>query len=222
VQVTWLGHAGLRVEQDGYTLVIDPGVFCDQQALGAALEAADGLLITHEHFDHFAADAVKAALAAKPRIQVWTNSSVAAQLDGAAATVHTVGDGSTFSAGGIDVQAHGEWHAPIHRDLPLVRNTGFLIGGRIFHPGDALTSPNVPVELLLVPSHGPWTRTGDLIDYIREVKPARVSPIHDAMLSPIGKNGLEAFLGEQPGYGPGTGAPYAQLTLGEPFELGVR
>ncbi len=219
MQVTWLGHAGLRVEQDDYTLVVDPGVFCDEQALAAALDDADGLLITHEHFDHFAADPVKAALAKKPRIEVWTNSSVAAALDGTPATVRTVGDGSSFAAGGIDVQGYGEWHAEIHRDIPRVRNTGFLIGGKVFHPGDALTNPNVPVELLLVPSHGPWTRTGDLIDFIRELKPARVSPIHDALLSPIGMTGLEAFLAEKPGYGPGTDAPFSRFVLGEAFEI---
>ncbi|MBS2961836.1 MBL fold metallo-hydrolase [Actinocrinis puniceicyclus] len=219
MRVTWLGHAGLRIERDEYTLVVDPGAFCDQQALGSALDDADGLLITHEHFDHFAADPVRAALARKNRIEVWTNSSVAALLDGTPATVHTVADGSAFAAGGIEVRAFGEWHARIHRDIPLVRNTGFLIDGKVFHPGDALTDPQVPVELLLVPSHGPWTRTGDLIDFVRELKPRRMSPIHDAMLSPIGKNGLEAFLSEQPGYGPGTGVPYSRLTLGEPFEI---
>lgn len=219
MQVTWLGHAGLRIEQDGYTLVVDPGVFCEERALASALDDADGILITHEHFDHFAADPVKAALAKKPRIDVWTNSSVAAQLDGTPAAVHTVGDGSVFSAGGVEVHGYGEWHAPIHRDVPLVRNTGFLIGGKVFHPGDALTNPNTPVELLLVPSHGPWTRTGDLIDFVRELKPARVSPIHDALLSPIGNDFLGVMLSENPGRGPGTGAPYSRMTLGESFEL---
>lgn len=219
MQITWLGHAGLRIEQDGYTLVVDPGVFCEEQALAAALDDADGLLITHEHMDHIAEDAVKAALAKKPQIEVWTNSSVAAQAEGTAATVHTVGDGSTFTAGGIEVQCYGEWHDPIHRDIPRVLNTGFLIGGSVFHPGDALTHPNVPIDLLLVPAHGPWTRTGDLIDYVRELKPNRVSPIHDAMLSQIGSGFTGMMLAENPGAGPGTGAPFSTMTLGEPFDV---
>ncbi len=219
MQITWLGHAGLRIEQDGYTLVVDPGVFCEEQALAAALDDADGLLITHEHMDHIAEDAVKAALAKKPQIEVWTNSSVAAQAEGTAATVHTVGDGSTFTAGGIEVQCYGEWHDPIHRDIPRVLNTGFLIGGSVFHPGDALTNPNVPIDLLLVPAHGPWTRTGDLIDYVRELKPNRVSPIHDAMLSQIGSGFTGMMLAENPGAGPGTGAPFSTMTLGETFDV---
>jgi L-ascorbate metabolism protein UlaG (beta-lactamase superfamily) len=219
MKVTWLGHAGIRVERDDYTLVVDPGVFCAPELLSAALADADGILITHEHFDHFAADPVTAALAKKPQIEVWTNSSVAALLDGTPATVHTIGDGDAFAPGGIEVHAYGEWHAEIHREIPLVRNSGFLIDGRVFHPGDALVNPDVPVELLLVPAHGPWTRTGDLVDYVRDLKPTRVSPIHDALLSPIGNGIVDMFLTEQPERGPGTGAPYGRMALGEPFEL---
>ncbi|MGH3251047.1 MAG: MBL fold metallo-hydrolase [Trebonia sp.] len=219
MKVTWLGHAGIRIDQDGYTLVVDPGVFCDKAALDSTLADADGVLITHEHPDHFAADRVKAALAAKPGIEVWTNSSVAALLDGAPAAVHTVGDGDAFAPGGIGVHAYGEWHAVIHRDLRRVLNSGFLIGGKVFHPGDALTLPQAPVDLLLLPAHGPWTKTGDLLDYVREVKPGRVSPIHDAMLSPVGNGFVDGFLTEKPGYGPGTGAPYARMTLAESFDL---
>lgn len=220
MRVTWLGHAGLRVEQDDYTLVVDPGMFCDRPALERALADADGILITHEHFDHFAAEAVGAALVAKPAIEVWTNGAVAALLEGTPATVHTIGDGAAFSAGGIEVHGHGEWHAQIHRDIPLVPNTGFLIGGGVFHPGDALTDPGVPVEVLLLPSHGPWTRTGDLIDYVRQVKPGRVSPIHNAMLSDIGDRAIDTFVAEGPNApGGGTGAPLVRMTLGEPFEV---
>lgn len=219
MKVTWLGHAGIRVEQDDYALVVDPGIFCDEAALTAALADADGLLITHQHPDHFAQEAIEAALTRKPAIDVWTNRSVASLLMDLPGTVHTVGDGDAFSAGGIGVQAYGEWHAEIHRDLPRVHNTGFLIGGKVFHPGDALTHPDAPVELLLTPLHGPWTRTGDLIDFIRDIKPDRVSPIHDALLSDLGNGLADSILGAADGRGPGTGAPYTRMVLGESFEL---
>lgn len=219
MKVTWLGHAGIRIEKDGYTAVVDPGVLCDAEALDAALEDADGLLITHQHPDHFAEEGIRAALERKPAIEVWTNSSVAELLTDLPGTVHVIGHGDAFTAGGFDVQAHGEWHAEIHRDVPRILNTGFLIDGKVFHPGDALTHPNAPVELLLTPLHGPWSRTGDLIDFIRDVKPARVSPIHGGMLSDIGNGATDAFLAAEQGRGPGTGAPYARMVVGESFEL---
>lgn len=219
MRVTWLGHAGIRVEQDGSTLVVDPGVFCEPRALSAALADADGLLITHQHPDHFAQDRIEAALDASARLEVWTNRSVASMLMGAPNTVHIVGDGDAFTAAGVDVHGYGEWHAEIHRDMPHVHNTGFLIGGKVFHPGDALTHPGVQVEFLLAPLHGPWTRAGEVVDFIRDVKPTRVSPIHDALLSDVGKGSTDAFLAGERGRGPGTGAPYHRMVVGEPFEL---
>jgi hypothetical protein len=34
----------------------------------------------------------------------------------------------------------------------VVPNVGYLIGGRLFHPGDAFTPPGQPVEVLAVPA----------------------------------------------------------------------
>jgi len=57
-----------------------------------------------------------------------------------------IGPGDAFEAGGLRVHCYGEWHAPIYPDIPRVRNTGFLVDGRLFRPGDAFTDPGVPVE----------------------------------------------------------------------------
>jgi hypothetical protein len=101
-----------------------------------------------------------------------------------------------------------------------VRNTGFLIDHRLFHPGDAYTDPGVPVDLLLLPLHGLYTHSGPEIDYVRHLKPAQVSPIHDATLNSIAMTGLDAFFGEHPtATTPGTGAPYARVPLQQTIEL---
>ena len=68
---------------------------------------------------------VAGRLAARPGLPIWTNKDVAALLEGSGATVHVIGDGDAFTAGGIKVHGHGEWHAPIHPDVTRVRNTGF-------------------------------------------------------------------------------------------------
>ncbi|MFG3049876.1 MBL fold metallo-hydrolase [Kitasatospora sp. NPDC048239] len=213
MRLTKFGHACVRLEQGDTTLVIDPGMFTEP----AALAGADAVLITHEHADHFEAAALRAALAADPELRVFTNRAVAEQLDGVAQRVTVVGEGDAFEIGGIGVSVHGEWHAVIHPEIPLVRNIGFLVDGRVFHPGDALTVPPHAVETLLLPIAGPWTKVSELVDYVREAGPSRALPIHDAVLSPAGLAVHTRLVG--PG-GPGTGAEVSALAAGESLDLG--
>src|SRR5689334_6310954 len=101
------GHACVVLSEGDRRLVIDPGVFTDP----AALEGADAVLITHEHADHVEPDRLRAAMEAAPGLQVWTNRSVAASLEGVGDRVHVVGAGDAFEAAGFDVHVYGELHA---------------------------------------------------------------------------------------------------------------
>jgi L-ascorbate metabolism protein UlaG (beta-lactamase superfamily) len=219
LQLTWHGQSCLRIQHNGYTVVVDPG----QLSTPDAATGADALLITHEHFDHYDTTKIAAAVAARPGLPIWTNTSVAALLEqsGAAkgARVHVVGDGDAFHVDGIPVHVHGQWHAEIHPDLPRVRNIGFMIDHRLFHPGDALTDPGVDIGLLMVPIHGLYTKCGPLVDYIRQFGPAHVAPMHDATLSAIGQLGEDGFFGRYPSPGPGTGSPYSRLPQGQPVNF---
>ncbi|WP_395296623.1 MBL fold metallo-hydrolase [Kitasatospora hibisci] len=213
MRITKFGHACVRLEHGGTTVVLDPGAFTDP----AALAGADAVLITHEHVDHFEEARLREALEADPALRVWTNASVAAHLDGVAQRVTVVGEGDAFEVGGIAVSVHGEWHAVIHPEIPQVRNVGFLVDGRLFHPGDALTVPPHPVDTLLLPIAGPWTKVAELIDYVREAAPRQAVPVHDAVLSPVGLAVHTRLVG--PG-GPGTGAELRTLAEGESLDLG--
>ncbi|MFD0398598.1 MBL fold metallo-hydrolase [Kitasatospora sp. NPDC127121] len=213
MRITKFGHACVRLEHDGTTVVVDPGAFTDP----AALTGADAVLITHEHMDHFEEARLRAALEADPALRVWTNSAVAAQLDGVAQRVAVVGEGDAFEVGGVGVSVHGEWHAVIHQDIPQVKNIGFLFDGRLFHPGDAFTVPPHSVDTLLLPLAAPWSKAGEVVDYVREAAPRVAVPVHEATLSPIGHMIATRLLGPD---GPGTGAELTVLGEGESLELG--
>jgi L-ascorbate metabolism protein UlaG (beta-lactamase superfamily) len=213
MELTKFGHACVTLERDGRRLVVDPGGLTPEDAFAGA----DAALITHEHFDHFSGAKLAAALDANQALEVWTNESVAKAFDGDPARVHVVGEGDAFTANGFEVRAYGRWHAELHPDIPRVVNVGFLIDGAVFHPGDALTVPYVPVDTLLLPVHGPWSRVADLIDWVREVKPERTLGIHDGALNQVGLAMLGNFLGEQ---GPAPiRAPYIHLAAGESHRL---
>ena len=212
MELTKHGHACVVLSEEDRRLVIDPGALTDP----AALDGASAVLVTHEHFDHFAPDVLRRAMDADPALEVWTNGSVAGQLDGVGSRVHVVGDGDAVTIAGFDVTVHGELHAVIHPDLPRIPNVGFLVGGVVFHPGDALTVPAEPVATLLVPVHAPWSKVSEVIDYVRAVDADQVYAIHDGLLNDAGLGVVGGMLGER---GPGTPTPYSRLTPGDSVEL---
>jgi L-ascorbate metabolism protein UlaG (beta-lactamase superfamily) len=212
MRLTKLGHACVRLEKDGAVLVIDPGAFSGDDAL----TGANAVLITHEHFDHVVPGKLREAMAADPGLEVWTTAALAEQVTGLGARVHAVTHGDTFTAAGFDVHAYGSEHAVLHQDIPLVANTGFMIDGEVFHPGDALTVPEDPVRTLLLPVSAPWLKLSEMIDYGRAVAPQRGFAIHDALLSTIGLTVLDNFLPMAAGSG---GAGFSQLQPGSTVEL---
>jgi L-ascorbate metabolism protein UlaG (beta-lactamase superfamily) len=184
MKLTKKRHACVRLEKDGRTLVIDPGTFSEEDAAAGA----DVILVTHEHFDHFNEDRLRTGLESNPAAELWTLPSVATKISPAfPGRVHTVGHGDAFTAAGFDVQVHGELHAVIHPDIPRITNVGYLVDGSVFHPGDALTVPDHPVDTLLLPVQAPWSKISEVIDYVREVKPRRAIDVHDALLADLAR-----------------------------------
>lgn len=212
MELTKQGHACVVLAEEDRRLVIDPGGFTDP----AVFQGASAVLITHEHADHFEPQRLRTALDADPALEVWTNQSVAAQLEGLGGRVHAVGAGDAVTVAGFDVRVHGELHAEIHPEIPRIANIGFLVGGQVFHPGDALTVPDEPVATLLVPMHAPWSRVADVIDYVRAVHADQAFAVHDGLLNDAGLGVVGGLLGER---GPGTPTPFSRLAPGDTTEL---
>ncbi|WP_371663566.1 MBL fold metallo-hydrolase [Streptomyces sp. NBC_00280] len=210
MKLTKKSHACVRLEKNGQTLVLDPGGFSEEDAAAGA----DAILVTHEHADHFDEGRLRAALDANPAAELWTLAAVAEQLSVAfPGRVHTVGHGDTFTAAGFDVQVHGELHAVIHPDIPRITNVGYLVDGAVFHPGDALTVPEHPVDTLLLPVMAPWSKLSEVVDYVREVKPQRAYDIHDALLTDLARPIYDRLVG---GLG---GSEHHRLTPGTSAEV---
>jgi L-ascorbate metabolism protein UlaG (beta-lactamase superfamily) len=182
-------HACVRLEEDGAVLVIDPGAFSERKAL----DGADAVLITHEHFDHLDIEMLADALGKRPSTTVYTHPEVAPKLDALGGTVSTVESGQTFSAAGFAVTAYGGWHAVIHPEVPRVVNLGFLVENSVYHPGDSFDIPeDANVDTLFVPISGPWLKLSESVDFVRSVSPRRAFALHDCLLNDAGHRVTDA------------------------------
>jgi L-ascorbate metabolism protein UlaG (beta-lactamase superfamily) len=200
-------HACVRLERDGAVLVIDPGTFTEREALAGA----NAVLVSHEHFDHLDADALRAVWADNPDLRVFTNAELAAKLDDLPVTA--VGVGEEFAAAGFGVRAYGGRHAEIYGSLPGIANLGYLVEEAVYHPGDSFAMPDAPVRILLVPISAPWLKIAESIELVRAVKPELAVPIHDALLSGPGAALTDNWVRDH------GGAEYRRMAPGESLDL---
>ncbi|GIG91144.1 MBL fold metallo-hydrolase [Plantactinospora endophytica] len=196
MRLTKYTHACVRLEVDGAVLVIDPGVWSEP----SALRGADAVLVTHEHTDHV--DTLRLAGLGVP-VYAPAGARIP-DLD-----VHSVAPGQEFTAAGLRVRAFGGRHATIYGGQPDCPNLGYLVEERVYHPGDSVHRPGVPVETLLVPVQGSWLKTDEAIDFVRAVAPERAYGIHDAQVNDRGLHSLHGWLTEE------AGDCYRWLTPGE-------
>ncbi|GAA1845655.1 MBL fold metallo-hydrolase [Pseudonocardia alni subsp. carboxydivorans] len=180
MKLTHYGHACVLVDTGAARLLFDPGAFSSGFS---GLEGLDAILVTHQHFDHVDADALRTLLRANPDAALVTDGQTAGQLDGIDARTAVPGD--VLALGGAEVSVVGSGdHAQIHPDIPLVANNGYLVDGALLHPGDAYVPPGVDeLATLLLPTGAPWLKVSEAIDYLRSVAPRRVVPIHEGTLA---------------------------------------
>ncbi len=171
------GHSCLLVEDGDARLLLDPGVF------SSAFEDLRGLtavLVTHAHPDHLDVDRLRRLLEANPDARLHCDQGSAAGLADLSPTV--VQDGAVLDLG-ARVEVLGSAHAVIHPDIPQIPNVGYLVAGRFFTPGDALTVPAADVEVLGLPTAAPWLKLSEAVDLLRAVAPRLAFPVHDAGLA---------------------------------------
>jgi L-ascorbate metabolism protein UlaG (beta-lactamase superfamily) len=209
MRITKFGHACVRIEHDGVTVVLDPGVFTDAEAV----DGADAVLVTHEHPDHYLPDHLR-----RTDAPIWTIAAVADRIredaPDVAERVTVVAPEESFDVG-LPVRAVGELHAVIHPEMPRFHNSGYLVTAgetRVYHPGDALTPPGEEVDVLLVPVSAPWMRASEGVDFARAVRAPRNLAIHDRVYSEAGLNIVD---GHMNAFLPQEGLQYVRLADGK-------
>jgi len=185
MKLTKHAHSCIEVEHEGRHIVIDPGGYTPNAR--DVLARAHSVLVTHSHMDHLDPDAVTEALRARDGLVLYgPEDAVAPRREEFGERVRTVTPGDVLEVAGLSVSVYGGLHAEVLPVMPRAANVGFLLGGRVFHPGDSLEPPDVEVETLLVPVSAPWLKISEVAQFVDAVRPLRAVAIHDAILSRIG------------------------------------
>ena len=175
-------HACLMLEQDGASLVIDPGNFTDNFVVPPNVVA---VVVTHMHPDHCDAEKLRAIVAENPDAVIYGLAEIA---DNASVAVTSVMPGDGVSIGGFELEFTGGAHATIHRDIPGIGNLGVVVNhDLLYYPGDSFVQPPRHMQWVATPVAAPWMKLAEAVEFLREAAPAHAFPTHDAILSPAGQ-----------------------------------
>ncbi|GAB2835642.1 MBL fold metallo-hydrolase [Microbacterium insulae] len=184
MRVTKFEHATLTLLDSGRTLVIDPGSFTSPLA---DLEDLVGIVLTHEHPDHWTPDHLDRLLKAFPGTPIYGPEGVARAAAGYDVTV--VHPGDTVDLDPFRLEFFGGQHAVIHDSIPVIDNVGVLVNDEFYYPGDSYAVPTgKKVRLLAAPVGAPWLKIGEAMDFVLAVAPRQAFGTHDMTLSRIGND----------------------------------
>ena len=175
MKVTKFPQSCLVVEQrDGGRILIDPG----NVALGrhdvADFGTVDAVIYTHRHPDHCDPGGFEALL--ERGVTAYGNADVCELLG--TDRVTEVRDGVPVVIAGFEVVPHDLPHVPMVDGAPGPPNTGFVLDGSLFHPGDGIAIDGVRVDALALPVAGPSISFRDAYRFVEQVGAKRAIPVH--------------------------------------------
>ncbi len=170
MKVTKYPQSCLLIEKDGKRIVIDPGSFFAAKYKVSELGPVEAVLYTHEHSDHF--DQFLAQQFVETGAKLYANFAIK-KLAGD--VINEVKNGEEFEIAGFKILPHDIEHFPIGQPVP--QNTGYIIDGIFFHPGDGYKNNGARADNFAVPIAGAFS-FDDANQFIKAVGAKQVIPIH--------------------------------------------
>ena len=189
-----LMHACIRIEFDGKEIQIDPVQKLGNRTVDyTAMPKADYIFVTHEHGDHYDANAIKQLSTDKTQLVM---NKRCADMYGAGkvmersalGTLRSAKNGDKLQLNDVSVEAVPaynitEGHTQFH---PKGRDNGYILtidGLRIYIAGDTEDIPEMlqikNIDIAFLPCNQPYTMTPDqLVRAAKVIKPKVLFPYH--------------------------------------------
>lgn len=183
MKITKLEHSGIVLEKNGRKLVFDPVEYAGGLP---RLENVEAIIITHIHADHLQKDNLERILKDNPDASIIAPKDAGGVLPNAV----LVKSGDKTNIGGFDLEFFGQDHASVIDGKVPCNNIGVVVDSKLVNPGDSFDLPLMDgeIEVLFLPEVAPWAKISETIDFMKSVKPQKVIPVHDGLLSAMGKS----------------------------------
>ncbi len=167
----------LLITNGSQSLIIDPGNITFSKGFKVEqFQGADGYLITHQHEDHLGSKTIKEVAKNRP---VYGNADVVGKLGGLGISGIVVADREKFRVGEFEIEAVDLPHCKMQDGSDGPPNTGFLISGVLFHPGDGDQAPGGVVSPnAALPIAGPSITMEGALKFAKDLKAKVIIPIH--------------------------------------------
>jgi len=191
MKLTKYGHACLLIENDaGQRLLIDPGSFTE---LPPDLSNIEAIVVTEEHLDHFNAQNLEAVATVNPDLQILTTQAVCGELSATALTYRAVMQSITLEAGGFKLQLTPTDHAPIYKVSPC-QSIAVQVDDFLYYPSDTYLPTRNTVEVLALPTSGPWHKVSEAIDLANQVSSPKIVATHNGLYNNTGNTVTNSFI----------------------------
>jgi L-ascorbate metabolism protein UlaG (beta-lactamase superfamily) len=220
MDIRFLGHAAFALENDGKTILIDPFLTGNPKAAASADDiAADAILLTHGHGDHFG-DTV--GIAQRTGAPVVAIVEIARELEEEGLQVFDPNIGGTIELDWGSVRLTPAWHTSTTPKGTVNVPAGLIIeigGKRIYHLGDTalfsdLALPkrrgHIDVALMCIGGHYTMDRF-DAVVAAELVGADQVIPCHYDTFPPV-ETDAQAFKSDVQNAG------YAEVVILQPGE----
>ena len=172
-KITWLGHAGFRIDGSKSTVYIDPW------KLGEAVPA-DVVCITHSHYDHLSQEDVEKTRT--PSTAIVGPEDCRSNFGDA---FRSIAPGGSLTLGDVTIEAVPAYNTD--KDFHPKSNNwlGYIVtvdGVRIYHTGDTDVIPemaDVNADVVLLPVGGTYTMTvAQAAEAVEKINPKVAVPMH--------------------------------------------
>ncbi len=171
MEITWLGHASFMIKVDDTIIYTDP--YSGEYSI-----KADIILISHEHYDHFAKDKISSIRV--DTTKMFGPRKVSSELDG----ITSLNPGDERAVNGITIKAVSAYNTgkPFH---PKGSGIGFVIETKnksIYFAGDTDLIPEmkqIKADITLLPVGGTYTMNAEeAAEAAGVIKPSLAVPMH--------------------------------------------